>query len=50
MSKQLRCPSCKGGKVGTLRYQMQLYLQCLLCKFWCTKFTPENPGSFAEGA
>jgi len=44
--KGLTCPSCKHNQVHTLTFNFAKYLQCLRCKFWSTKFTPEQPGIF----
>lgn len=45
--KKLHCPSCKGDKVHSIWFQFRQYLQCMKCKYWSTKYTPENPGAFA---
>lgn len=43
------CPSCKSKNVGRVRHQGENFLQCNECKWWSTKYTPENPGIFAAG-
>lgn len=46
---RLECPSCKNPEVKKLRYQFEEYLQCAKCKFWSTKYTPDDPGIFLKG-